>query len=94
MIVMYPIALPHLLQVEAILVKLDALWLSHIKNHDLTNMLLMANTGAYSNWVSHMTLTGLLSDSCILRIGMCSIDMATGVMLGCTISIRTGINYG
>jgi len=77
--------------------KLDALWLSHIKNHDFANMLLMANTGAYTSWVSHTQLSRVstrLSDNFVWRIGMCSLDMETGVMLGCTISIRTGIKRG
>jgi hypothetical protein len=29
-----------------------------------------------------------------LRIAMSSVDMETGAMLGSTISITTGINYG
>ena len=73
-------------------VKLDALFQSHIKNLDFNNMLPMGNTGAYSNWVSPMMITGVSRDNYALRIGMCSIDKATGVTLGCTISIRTGID--
>ena len=75
-----------------VVVKLDALFQSHTKNLDFSNMLLMANTGAYSNWVSPIVITGQSSDSYTLHIAMCSIDMETGATLGCTISIRTGID--
>ena len=82
------------LQLGQTAVRLDALYQSHIKNHDLDNMLLMANTGVYSNWVSHMAITGLSSDSFTWRIGMLNIDMETGVMLGFTISVIIGISNG
>jgi hypothetical protein len=70
--------------------QLAALWLSHIKNHDIGSMLPMGNTGAYSNWALPMTITGVSRDSFVLLINMCSLDMATGVMHGITISVRTG----
>jgi len=79
---------------DKIIVRLDALYQSHIKNHDLDSMLLMANTGAYSNWASLKVITGQSNDSLGFRISMSSVDMATGVMLGVTISATTGINYG
>ena len=94
MIVMYPIALPPMLRAETILVRLDALWLSHIKNHDLDSMLLMVNTGAYSSWALPIVMIGQLSGNCALLISMCNIDTVTGVMHGLTISIRTGIDHG
>jgi hypothetical protein len=71
-------------------VKLAALWQSHIKNHDIGSMLPMGNTGAYSNWALPMTITGVSKDSFVLLMNMCSLDMATGVMHGITISVRIG----
>lgn len=97
MIVMFPIALPNMFQVDQIIVRLDALWLSHTKNHDFDNMLLMANTGAFTNWASLTLLSPITTPSLGslgLRIAMSSVDMETGAMLGSTISITTGINYG
>ena len=78
---------------DQIIVKLDALFQSHIKNLDFSNMLEMGNTGAYSNWVSPMMITGVSRDNYALRIAMLSIDMETGAALGATISIRTGIDH-
>lgn len=97
MIVMFPIVSIPLYQVEAIHARLDALWLSHTKNHDLTNMLVMANTGESISLVTHTQLSRITTqsrDNLVLRIGMCSIDTATGVMLGNTISFITGIDNG
>jgi hypothetical protein len=84
--------LPPMLRAETILVRLAALWLSHIKNHDLDSMLLMVNTGVYSSWALPMTIIGVSKDSFVLLMHMCSLDMATGVMHGITISVRTGTN--
>ena len=97
MIVMFPIALPNMFQVDQIIVRLDALYLSHTKNHDFSNMQLTGSTGAFTNWVS-LTLLNPKSTPSLgslgLRITMSSVDMETGAMLGSTISITTGINYG
>lgn len=97
MIVMFPIVSIPMFQVGAIHAKLDALWLSHTKNHDFNSMQLMANTGAFTSWVS-LTLLKPANTQSIgslgLRIAMSSVDMETGAMLGSTISITTGINYG
>ena len=84
-------------QVDQIIVRLDALWQSHTKNHDFSNMQLMANTGAFTSWVSLTLLnpqSTLSKGNFGLRIAMSSVDMETGAMLGSTISITTGINYG
>jgi hypothetical protein len=94
MIVTFPTALPTMYLADQMIARLDVLWQSHTKNLDFSNMLPMGSTGAYSNWVSHMTLTGLSSGSYALRIGTLSIDMETGVVLGSTISVTTGTNYG
>jgi len=97
MIVMFPIVSIPMFQVEAITARLDALWLSHTKNHDFSNMLVMANTGESINLVTHTQLSRTITqsrDNLVLRIGMCSIDMVTGVMHGITISFITGTNRG
>jgi hypothetical protein len=96
-IVMFPIALPNMFQVDQTIVRLDALWLSHTRNHDFSSMQLMGNTGAFTNWVS-LTLLNPKNTPSLgslgLRITMSSVDMETGAMLGSTISITTGINHG
>ena len=95
MIVMLPIGLPTLYRHDRIIVRLDALYKSHIKNHDINQWLLMGNTGVYTNWASLIPLNQVNTRSSAsygLRINMCSVDMVTGVMLGFTISITTGIN--
>ena len=79
---------------DQIVVKLDALFQSHTRNLDFSNMLPMGNTGVYSSWVLPIVITGQYPDNLGLRINMCSLDMVTGVMLGSTISFITGINYG
>ena len=97
MIVMFPIVSIPMFQVGAIHARLDALWLSHIKNHDIDNMLLMGSTGAYTNWASLTLLNQANTQSNVnfgLRIAMCSLDMVTGAMHGSTISITTGTNHG
>jgi hypothetical protein len=92
MIVMFPIALPTLYRHDQMIVRLDALYKSHIKNHDISQWLQMENTGDYSSWASLSLITGRSSGSFGWRINMCRIDMVTGVMLGLTISGTTGTN--
>lgn len=93
---MFPIVSIPILRVGQITGRLDALWQSHIKNHDIENMLPMGSIGAYSSWVSHLQLSRTTTqsrDNLRLLIGMCSIDMETGVMRGITISFITGIDH-
>jgi len=75
------------------IVRLDALYKSHIKNHDISQWLLMENTGDYSSWASLSQIIGLSSGNFGWRINMCRIDMVTGVMLGFTISSIIGTKY-
>jgi hypothetical protein len=79
-----------MLRAEPIVVKLAALWQSHIRNHDIGSMLPMGNTGVYSNWALPITITGVSRDNFVLLMHMCSLDMVTGVMHGITISVRIG----
>jgi hypothetical protein len=95
MIVMLPIGLPTLYRRDRMIVRLDALYKSHIKNHDISQWLLMGNTGAYTSWALLTLLpptTTPYRASCGWRMTMCSLDMATGVMLGTTISATIGID--